>query len=45
MEELIHKASVLVEALPYIRKFEGKTVVVNRARPRLARSTRMAAAP
>jgi acetylglutamate kinase len=28
MQELIHKASVLVEALPYIRKLEGKTVVV-----------------
>jgi acetylglutamate kinase len=28
MEELIHKASVLVEALPYIRKFAGKTVVI-----------------
>lgn len=28
MEQLIHKASVLIEALPYIRKFEGKTVVI-----------------
>ena len=28
MDELIQKASVLVEALPYIRKFEGKTVVI-----------------
>ena len=28
MQELIQKASVLVEALPYIREFEGKTVVV-----------------
>ncbi len=28
MEAVIQKASVLVEALPYIRKFEGKTVVV-----------------
>ncbi len=28
MEELIHKASVLIEALPYIRDFEGKTVVI-----------------
>ncbi|MEK7794290.1 MAG: acetylglutamate kinase [Candidatus Hydrogenedentota bacterium] len=28
MQELIHKASVLVEALPYIRQFEKKTVVV-----------------
>lgn len=28
MQELIQKASVLVEALPYIRQFEKKTVVV-----------------
>ena len=28
MEQLIQKASVLVEALPYIREFAGKTVVV-----------------
>ena len=28
MEKLIEKASVLIEALPYIREFEGKTVVV-----------------
>ena len=28
MEKIIEKASVLIEALPYIRKFEGKTVVV-----------------
>lgn len=28
MEEVIHKAAVLVEALPYIREFEGKTVVI-----------------
>jgi acetylglutamate kinase len=28
MQELIEKASVLMEALPYIRKFSGKTVVV-----------------
>jgi len=28
MEQLIQKASVLIEALPYIRKFEGKTVVI-----------------
>ncbi len=28
MEQLIQKASVLIEALPYIRAFEGKTVVV-----------------
>ncbi len=28
MEKLIEKASVLIEALPYIRKFEGKTVVI-----------------
>jgi len=28
MEQLIHKASVLIEALPYIRKFDGKTVVI-----------------
>lgn len=28
MEEYIQKASVLVEALPYIREFEGKTVVI-----------------
>jgi acetylglutamate kinase len=28
MEEFIQKASVLVEALPYIREFNGKTVVV-----------------
>ncbi|HEX5038122.1 MAG TPA: acetylglutamate kinase [bacterium] len=28
MQEFIEKASVLMEALPYIRKFSGKTVVV-----------------
>ncbi len=28
MEEYIRKAGVLIEALPYIRAFEGKTVVV-----------------
>src|SRR3989338_8210964 len=28
MKELIEKASVLMEALPYIRKFSGKTVVI-----------------
>ncbi|HEO72159.1 MAG TPA: acetylglutamate kinase, partial [Candidatus Hydrogenedentes bacterium] len=28
MEELIQKAAVLIEALPYIREFEGKTVVI-----------------
>ncbi len=28
MQELIEKASVLMEALPYIRKFNGKTIVV-----------------
>lgn len=28
MEELIKKADVLIEALPYIRKFYGKTIVI-----------------
>ncbi len=28
MQEFIQKATVLVEALPYIREFEGKTVVI-----------------
>jgi len=28
MEQFIQKAAVLIEALPYIREFEGKTVVV-----------------
>ena len=28
MEEIIEKAEVLIEALPYIRSFKGKTVVV-----------------
>lgn len=28
MEEYIQKAEVLIEALPYIREFEGKTVVI-----------------
>ncbi len=28
MEESIQKANVLIEALPYIREFEGKTVVI-----------------
>lgn len=28
MQELINKASILVEALPYIQKFNGKTVVI-----------------
>ena len=28
MNTLIHKANILVEALPYIQKLSGKTVVV-----------------
>ena len=28
MQEIIEKASVLMEALPYIRKFSGKTIVI-----------------
>ena len=28
MEELIKKAGILIEALPYIQKFSGKTVVI-----------------
>ena len=28
MEELIKKAGILIEALPFIQKFAGKTVVV-----------------
>ncbi len=28
MKELIEKASILMEALPYIRKFSGKTIVI-----------------
>jgi acetylglutamate kinase len=28
MEELLRKAEILIEALPYIRKFEGKTIVI-----------------
>ena len=28
MDEFIKKAATLIEALPYIREFEGKTVVV-----------------
>ena len=28
MQELINKANVLVEALPWIRKFYGKTIVI-----------------
>ena len=28
MEDLLQKASVLNEALPYIQKFRGKTIVV-----------------
>lgn len=28
VKEYIHKASVLVEALPYIREFSGKTIVI-----------------
>ena len=56
-EEFIQKAAVLVEALPYIREFEGKTVVVKYGgaameNPRLRESTTedipwwfMAAAP
>src|SRR5207302_9941392 len=28
MDELIKKATVLVEALPYIRAFAGKTIVI-----------------
>lgn len=44
MEEYIQKAAVLVEALPYIREFEGKTVVIKYGgsamlNPTLRRST------
>ncbi|HQE76788.1 MAG TPA: acetylglutamate kinase, partial [Candidatus Hydrogenedentes bacterium] len=28
MQEFIQKASILIEALPYIREFDGKTVVI-----------------
>ena len=28
MQELINKANVLVEALPWIRQFYGKTIVI-----------------
>lgn len=28
MQELIKKAGILIEALPYIQKFSGKTVVI-----------------
>ena len=28
MQELIKKAEILIEALPYIQKFSGKTVVI-----------------
>ena len=28
MDELVKKADVLIEALPYIRQFFGKTIVV-----------------
>ena len=28
METVINKANTLVEALPYIQKFNGKTVVI-----------------
>ena len=28
MEELIKKAGILIEALPYIQKFSGKTVII-----------------
>ena len=28
MQELINKAKVLMEALPYIRRFAGKTFVI-----------------
>ena len=43
-EEFIQKAAVLVEALPYIREFEGKTVVIKYGgaameNPSLRRST------
>jgi acetylglutamate kinase len=44
MEHLIQKASVLVEALPYIRRFDGKTVVIKyggsaMTDPRIRKST------
>lgn len=44
MEQFIQKASVLVEALPYIRRFEGKTVVIKyggsaMTDPRIRKST------
>ena len=29
MEQVMEKAQVLIEALPYIQKFSGKTVVIN----------------
>ncbi len=44
MQQFIQKAAVLIEALPYIREFEGKTVVIKyggaaMTHPRLRRST------
>jgi len=44
MEEFIQKAAVLIDALPYIREFEGKTVVIKYGgsameNPQLRRST------
>ena len=44
MQELIDKASVLIEALPYMREFEGKTIVIKYGGaamldPKLRRST------
>lgn len=44
MDEYIQKAAVLIEALPYIREFEGKTVVIKYGgaameNPSLRRST------
>jgi acetylglutamate kinase len=28
MEKLVEKASILIEALPYIRKFRGKEILI-----------------
>ena len=28
MDELVKKADILIEALPYIRRFSGKTIVI-----------------
>ena len=39
MEQIVRRAETLIEALPYIRAFQGKTLVIKYAGRRWSRPT------